>query len=93
MTSSVKIASRVNALVASEVQRAEDLALIAWVLVARGLRPAKGRKAADRCTSRGGGCLAIRREAPRDQHQNRFVALEGRSDLQFCTQHSENPSR
>jgi hypothetical protein len=54
MTSSVKIASRVNAVVASEVQRAEDLALIAWVLVARGLRPAKGRKAADRCTSRGG---------------------------------------
>jgi hypothetical protein len=61
MTSSVKIASRVNAVVASEVQRAEDLALIAWVLVARGLRPAKGRKAADRCTSRGGGWLAIRR--------------------------------
>jgi type IV secretory pathway protease TraF len=39
MTGSVKIASRVNAVVASEVQRAEDLALITGVLVARGLRP------------------------------------------------------
>jgi hypothetical protein len=39
MTGSVKIASRVNAVVASEVQRAEDWALITGVLVAirRGL--------------------------------------------------------
>jgi hypothetical protein len=44
MTSSVKIASRVNAVVASEVQRAEDLALIAGVLVARGLRPRKAER-------------------------------------------------
>ena len=44
LTSSVKIARRVNAVVASEVQRAEDLALIAGVLVARGLRPRKAER-------------------------------------------------
>jgi hypothetical protein len=71
MTGSVKIASRVNAVVPSEVQRAEDLALITGVLVARGLRPRKAERlpidalAEVGVGERSGGVWAFRSRASR----------------------------